>query len=229
MTVLGGLAWLVAKVLRLQPPLSNAFIMAIMFTNSGNFGLPLNLFAFGQEGMDTALVFFVTSALLVNSFGVYVASRGKAGAGRAMLNVLKAPMLWAALTGFLVNLLGWSVPETIDKAVQLAGQGAVPIMLLLLGMQLARTSLNENKRAIAAATVVKLAVAPLVALAITVILGMQGLSRQVGILEASMPTAVTTTILTTEYDAAPRFAASMVFVSTLLSLVSLTLLLVWLR
>jgi len=226
---MGVLAWLVSRIMHLQAPLSNAFMLVIMFTNGGNFGLPLNLFAFGQEGMDTALVFFVVSALLINSVGVFVASRGKAGAGKALLNVLRAPVLWAALAGVMVNLSGWAVPETVDKALQLVSQGAVPVMLLVLGMQLARISLNEHKRAIAVATVVKLVAAPALAYGLALLLGMQGINRQVGIVEASMPTAVTTTILATEFDTAPRFAASVVFVSTLLSLISLTLLLSWLR
>lgn len=228
MTVQGVLAWLVARALRLQPPLSNSFLLVAMFTNCGNFGLPLNLFAFGQAGMDRALVFFVVNALLVNSVGVYIASRGRAGVRKALLNVLRTPLLWAGLAGFLVNLCGLALPEPVAKAVELAGQGAVPVMLLILGMQLARISLNESRRAIAVATTLKLAVAPLLAIGLAAILGMQGLARQVGIMEASMPTAVTATILATEFDTAPRFAAGVVFVSTLLSLVSLTLLLGWL-
>lgn len=225
---LGALAWLVARMLRLQPPLSNAFVLVVMFTNGGNYGLPLNLFAFGQPGMDIALVYFVTSGLLINSVGVFVASSGRAGVGKALLNMLGAPLLWAGLAGFLVNLFGVTLPETITRAVDVAGQGAVPIMLLVLGMQLGRISLDENPVAIGAATLLKLALAPLLAWGVTILLSMHGLARQVGIIEASMPTAVMTTIIATQYDTAPGFTASVVFVSTLLSLVSLTLLLAWL-
>lgn len=226
--VQGALAGLVGWALRLEPPLRSSFLLVAMFTNCGNFGLPLNLFAFGQVGMDTALVFFVVSALLVNSVGVYIASRGRAGVRKALLNVLRTPLLWAGLAGFLVNLCGLTLPETVTKAVQLAGQGAVPVMLLVLGMQLARVSLNEHKGGIAAALLLKLVLAPLVAVGLAALLGMRGLVRQVGILEASMPSAVTATILATEFDTVPRFVAGVVFLSTLLSLISLTLLLGWL-
>jgi len=226
--VQGALAWLVGRALRLESPLQSSFLLVAMFTNCGNFGLPLNLFAFGQAGMDTALVFFVVSSLLVNSVGVYIASRGRAGVRRALLNVLRTPLLWSGLAGFLVNLCAVTLPETVVRAVQLAGQGAVPVMLLVLGMQLARVALNEHKSAMAAALLLKLVLAPLVAVGLATLLGMRGLVRQVGILEASMPTAVTATILATEFDAAPHFAAGVVFLSTLLSLVSLTLLLGWL-
>ena len=116
----------------------------------------------------------------------------------------------------------------MGRAVELVGSGAVPVMLLILGIQLSRLSLADSRRAIADATLLRLAVAPVLAMGIAVLLGMQGVVRQVGILEASMPAAMTATILAAEFDAAPRFAAGAVFSTTLASLVSLMTLLVWL-
>ena len=66
-------------------------------------------------------------------------------------------------------------------------------------------------------------------LAATLLLGLTGAARQAAILQASMPAAVITTVLALEFDAAPAFVTSVVFVSTLLSPLTLTLLIAYLR
>ena len=222
------LAWLVGHLLHLEAPVSNAFLLVSVISNCGNLGLPLSLFAFGQEGLDLALVYTMISLLLLSSVGVYVASRGRSGSWESLLSVVKAPVVWVAVLAMLVNLSGRDVPEFVGNPIELVGSGALPVMLLILGIQLSRLSLAESKRAIAAATFLRLAAAPVLAVALAAFLGMQGVARQVGILQASMPAAVMATILAAEFDAAPRFAAGTVLTSTLLSLVSLTALLVWL-
>jgi hypothetical protein len=222
---MGLLSWAAAKALRLSRAMESAFLLTTLFINSGNYGLPVNLFAFGQAGLERAAVFFTASALLTNSVGVYLASRGRASGLDALRNVFKVPVVYGALAGFVVNLATIPVPEPIAKAVDLAGGASVPLMLLLVGMQLARTSLVGELKVIGLATFVRLVVAPAVALVLAAGLGLTGVTRQACITEASMPTAVTTTILATEFEAEPQFVAGVVFVSTLASIITLTLLL----
>jgi predicted permease len=138
---------------------------------------------------------------------------------------LYVPLVYAVIIGVLVRLLRWQLPTAILKATQLAGQATVPILLLLLGMQLARTEVNQAWRPVGWAVLVKLVASPLLALGLLSLLGLRGLAWQVGLVQAGTPTAVTVTILAGEYDAKPRFVATVVFVSTLLSLVTVTFIL----
>jgi predicted permease len=222
---MGLLSWAVTKALRFSRAMESAFLLTTLFINSGNYGLPINLFAFGQAGLERATVFFTASALLTNSIGVYLASRGQASGLDALRNVFKVPIVYGALAGFVVNLATIPVPEPVAKAVDLVGGASVPLMLLLVGMQLARTSLVGELKVIGLATFVRLVVAPAVALVLAAWLGLTGVTRQACITEASMPTAVMTTILATEFEAEPQFVAGVVFVSTLVSIITLTLLL----
>jgi predicted permease len=222
---MGLLSWAVTKALRFSRAMESAFLLTTLFVNSGNYGLPINLFAFGQAGLERATVFFTASALLTNSIGVYLASRGQASGLDALRNVFKVPIVYGALAGFVVNLATIPVPEPVAKAVDLVGGASVPLMLLLVGMQLARTSLVGELKVIGLATFVRLVVAPAVALVLAAWLGLTGVTRQACITEASMPTAVMTTILATEFEAEPQFVAGVVFVSTLVSIITLTLLL----
>ena len=111
-----------ARLLRLQPPLSGAFLLVSVFSNCGNLGLPLSLFAFGQEGLDLALVYTMISLLLVNSVGVYVASRGRSGTREALLSVVRAPVVWAALLAVLVNLSGLRCAGSRGESRRARGQ-----------------------------------------------------------------------------------------------------------
>ena len=222
---MGLFSWAVTRALRFGRAMESAFLLATLFTNAGNYGLSVNLFAFGQVGLERAAIFFTVSALLNHSVGVYLASRGQASGLAALCNVFKVPVVYGVLASFVVNLVAITVPEPVAKAVNLLGGASVPLMLLLVGIQLARISLASELKVIGLATFVRLVVAPAVALVLAAWLGLTGVTRQACVTEASMPTAVTTTILATEFEAKPQFVASVVFVSTLASVITLTLLL----
>ena len=208
---MGLLSWAVARALRFSRAVESAFLLTTLFVNAGNYGLSVNLFAFGQAGLERAAIFFTASALLTSSVGVYLASRGQASGLDALRSVFKVPIVYGALAGFVVNLAAITVPEPVAKAVDLLGEASVPSMLLLVGAQLARTSLAGELKVIGLATFVRLVVAPAVALVLAVWLNLTEVTRQVCVTEASMPTAVMTIILATEFEARPQFVAGVVF------------------
>ena len=101
-------------------------------------------------------------------------------------------------------------------------------MLVLLGMQLRTMTPRREDAVLWRSVAIRLVAAPLVALALCRVLGVVGVERQVFILQAAMPTAVVTTVLATEFAAAPRLVAAAVLVSTLASMFTVSLVLVWL-
>jgi predicted permease len=227
--IMALLGWSLSRALRFNHCRETAFLLTICFVNAGNYGLPVTLFAFGQEGMERAAVYFVFSSLFTNTLGVYIASRGKNGSTAALLAILKMPIAWAAVLGFAVNALGWTAPEPLFKALELLGRAAVPGMLILLGIQLSRTHLAGQAADIALATIMRIGIAPLIALPMAYLTGLTGVTRQACILEASTPTAVMTSILSLEFQADSAFVAGVIFTSTLASVLSLTLLISFLR
>ena len=218
-----GALW--ARLLRYEPALASAFTLGALGTNAGNYGLAVTLFAFGQQGLQQALVYFMVSAVLTGTLGVYIAARGRASAAQALRNILHVPLVYAVIVAVAVRLFHWQVPPAILKATQLAGQAAVPVLLLLLGIQLARTETNQAWGPVGWAVLIKLIVSPLLALGLLSLLRVTGLAWQVGVVQAGTPAAVTLTILANEFDAKPRFVATVVLVSTLVSLVTMTFIL----
>lgn len=225
----GLIAWTLARLLRFDRVTSAAFVLCAIAGNTGNYGLPANQFAFGDAALEPAVIYYAVSTLVLSTVGIYVAASGRHTARQALRNVLSVPLAYAGVAGLLVWATGLTVPLPVERFTSLAGQAAIPVMLIILGMQLAAVQLRDDLGRVTLAAVTKLASGPLLGVFFAGLLGLSGITRQAAIVEASVPTAVMAIVLATEYDTAPRFTASVVMVSTLLSLVTVTLVLVYLR
>jgi predicted permease len=187
------------------------------------------LFAFGKEALAFASVYFVTSAVLIYSAGILVAASGRGSVGMAVGRLFRVPAVYAVIAAIVVLATGAAVPVAIMRPVKLLSDAAIPVMLLVLGMQLERAGAPKNPWAVAAAVVLSLVVAPIIAFGLTAALGLEGAARQAAIIEASMPAAVITTVLALEFDLDAGFATNVVFFTTLLSPLTLVLLIAYLQ
>jgi len=224
--VMGVLGWLVARVLRLDPQTLAGFVLVCMFVNGGNYGLGVNQRAFGDEGLARAVIYFTTSTILVYTLGVSIAA-GNDGSGwrGAVRRVFQVPPIYAVIAAFLVRALAINPAhpalEPWLAGIEIAGRAAIPTMLVILGMQLAQTSLADNLQPALAASGLRLVVAPAIAWIVAGLIGLSGVARQASITEASMPAAVINIILATEYRAAPAVVTGAVLLSTLISPITL--------
>jgi len=223
--ILWFIATILAGLLKLGRQEKSAFLLSSIFMNTGNYGLPVLLFAFGQVGLQMGVIYFIGSAVILNTLGIFLAARGRAGIRASLRRVFSVPMVYAVVLALLFNLAGIELPKVVLRSTQLLGDATVPIMELLLGMQLARTSLQREWCLTLLASFVRLVVAAGVAFVLAGLLGLQGVARQACIVQASTPTAITTTILATEFDDRPEFVTSIVFLTTLASVVTMTVLL----
>ena len=202
-----------------------AIILTSAVSNNGNMGIPISYFAFGDIGLALGTLYYVVTSFLSNTVGVAVASAGKASIGKALLKSLQVPMLYAAFLGLLLNQTGVAVPVTLYRAVDLLANAAIPGMLVLLGIQLRSAPLREGQAVIWRSTFVRLIGGPILAAGLCLLFSITGVERDVVILQASMPTAVMSAVLATEFDAAPQLVATVIFVSTLLSMITLSVVL----
>jgi malate permease and related proteins len=225
----GVAAWLVASLLRLERAIATAFVMVVTFSNTGNFGLSAILLAFGQEALARGTVYFVISATLMYTLGVFLASAGKQTALAALKGVLRVPTVYAVAVAGLLILARVRVPEPLTVSIQMLADAALPVMMLVLGMQFERVRRIERPGLVVAASVLTLVVSPLLAFALADAIGLAGAARQASVLEASMPAAIMTTVIALEYDAAPAFVTGVVFITTLLSPITVTLVIAMLR
>lgn len=226
--LIGLLAWIAGRLFHFERRLLVAVMLAVMFGNSGNYGLSLNLFAFGKAALPYASLYFVVVLLLMYTLGVFLASLGSGGGKAALLGLLKVPAVYATLAALLVNQLGWALPLPIDRTVTLLGDATIPTLMVLMGAQLYHSQWNGQFLALGLANSMRLVVAPFMAIGLATLFGLTGTAFQAGVAQSSMPTAVVMTILATEYNVEPSFVSSVVFTSTLLSPLTVTPLLAYL-
>ena len=122
--------WLVTRAARLE---TRTYTAPLIFGNTGNLGLPLALFAFGEIGLDYAVVVFAVMAIWSFTYGIWLVS-----GGGSMLKVLKEPLVGATVLGGLFLWQGWQTPTFVTNTLTLCGQMAIPLMLITLGVAVAR-------------------------------------------------------------------------------------------
>lgn len=224
----GAAVGLLARWLRWERTLVAALVLVVALPNSGNYGLSVALFAFGEAGLAQASVFFVMSAVLTFTLGVFVASLGRASLAEATLGLMKVPAIWAVVLALVIMKMDLGLPLPVARTVGLFSQASIPSFLVLLGMQLHGNGWRGPLRPLALAASARLLLSPLIAIVIVPVLGLEGVARQAGVLQTAMPSAIITIVLATEYDVEPKFVTSAVFVTTLLSPLTVTPLLAYL-
>ncbi len=189
------------------------------FGNTGNIGLPVALFAFGQAGFDFAVVIFAVMAIMSFTFGVWVVA-----GGGSPVTALKEPLVWGAVLGIVFMLTGWTVPDWMGNTLDMIGQIAIPLMLVTLGVAISRLQPRSLGRAVWMSAL-KLVICVSVPLGVGLWFGLPRLALGVLVLQVATPVAVTSYMLATKYRAKADEVAGLVMVSTLISVVAIPVIL----
>lgn len=210
MLLTGLVAWGVAHFARTSP---RTLVPVVMFTNSGNMGLPLALLAFGPEGLAAAVALFSLSNLLHFSIGARVTS-----AGASTRDLLLSPLMIASALGFASAVSGVRPPDMVFSGLKLLGDAMVPLMLFALGVRLTQLRRRDVPRGLLGAFA-----RPLVGLAVALplawALGLEGMARAQLVLFAALPPAVMQYLLAERYGQEPERVAAMILLGNALAVV----------
>ncbi|MGD8605036.1 MAG: AEC family transporter [Anaerolineales bacterium] len=216
------LGWLIGSIARLPSQLTASLILTSAFMNAGNYGLSLNHFAFGAEGLAWASVYFMASAVMTSSLGVYVAQAGKMSPGKALIGILKVPLVWAIPVAVIIRAFEVEIPLGLWRPIEVLSDATIPMLLLLLGMRIAQSGLPTRLPLLGLAVGLRLVVGPALAWLAGSMIGLEGLTAKVAVVESAMPTAVLTTVVAAEFDLEPEFVTGVVLATTLLSPLTVT-------
>lgn len=198
------------------------YLAPLVFGNTGNIGMPLALFAFGQDGLGYAVVVFAVMAIGSFTFGIWVVT-----GGGSLAKVIKEPIVAATILGGIFLSQGWETPRVLTNTLELIGQIAIPIMLITLGVAVARLHPGRLGRALIL-SLAKAAVCVAAGLGIGMAFGLSGMALAVLTVQLATPVAVTSYMLAVKYGADEDAVAGLVVVSTLLSVGLVPLLLAFL-
>ena len=168
--IVGLIAWAGGRLLKLDRKMQAALLITTMFMNAGNYGLPLARFVFGEQALAYASLYFVSMVMLSYTLGVVIVSMGSMSLTKSLLNLTKIPTIYALVFALLLIETGRQLPLPLDRVIGLLGDAAIPMMLILLGIQLQRVSWRGAFKPVVLATVIKLVVSPLVAIGINLVL-----------------------------------------------------------
>ncbi len=202
------------------------YLPSMMYSNVGNMGLPLCLFAFGNEGLALALGFFITFSLINMSLGVAVLCRTTGGIKERVFEFMRQPIIYAIIIGLLLLITHSKLPLWIGNSVDLLGGLSIPLMLLTLGVSLTSLHVAAWKRALSYA-LFRILGGFCIAFMVATMFNLADTARGVTLIQSSMPVAVINYLLAQHYDRSPNEVAGMVVLSTLLSFVLLPFLLVF--
>lgn len=208
----GLLAWPVARLMGFN---IKTFLPPMMFSNSGNIGLPLALFAFGEKALPAAVMLFVVENTLHFSVGMKMINRKI-----SLLNIIKIPMVLAAILGLSFSLTGWQLPVAISTSIEMLGQVAVPLMLFSLGVRLTSVDLQDWRIGIAGAIICP-ATGILLVLLISPFLTLSDLQFGQLLIFGALPPAVLNFMVAEKYQQEPRKVASIVLLGNLGSLIAI--------
>ncbi len=206
-------------ILKLRRLSFSTYLAPLVFGNTGNLGLPLAMFAFGDAGLSYAVVVFAVMAILSFTIGVWVVS-----GGGSLLRVVKEPMVAGTVLGALFLWQGWSTPIFLTNALELIGQMAIPIMLITLGVAVARLETRAMSQAVWL-SVLKAVICAGAAWLAARWFGLAPIPTAVLIVQISTPVAVTSYLLAEKYGDDAQPVAGMVVASTILSVITLPLIL----
>lgn len=198
------------------------FLAPLIFGNTGNLGMPLALFAYGETGLGYAVVIFAISGMIQFTYGIWLVS-----GGGSLIKLIQEPLVPATLLGALFLWQGWETPSFLTNALELIGQMAIPLMLITLGVAVGRLQIGSLGRPVLLSAA-KMIICAGCGVAAGLWFDLEPTAFGVLVLQVATPVAVTSYMLAEKYGADGGSVAGLVVVSTLMSIVSLPVLLAFL-
>ncbi|MET3657948.1 MULTISPECIES: AEC family transporter [Sporosarcina] len=231
-TILLIVVWITAISMKATRSELSAMILGGVFMNSGNYGAPVVLFAFGAVGFDYAVIMMVFQSLLMNTVGIFFAAMGgeeKSTLRQSAQRVIRMPLMYAAFLGIGLQLVSVSIPTAVMEAVSLIADASIPTVMLVLGMQLAAISRKRVAyRYVSAVSIIRMVASPLIAVGILYFMPVNDLLKAVVIVQASMPAAANTTMLALQFGTEPDLVSFTTFFTTLISIITIPVILFFL-
>ena len=202
----GLLIWPLCKLLNIAP---KTFLPPMMFSNSGNLGLPLILLAFGEHALPAAVVLFIVEMTLHFTVGIYMMNPRT-----NPLQLLRMPIIIATIAGLGWSSLELSMPAGIGTALDMLGQISIPLLLFTLGVRLIDVDFSAWRIGVLGAVICP-AIGILIALGLQPLLQLSETQYAYLLLFGALPPAVLNYIVAEQYNQEPKQVASIVLIGNI--------------
>lgn len=203
----------------------SAILLGALFPNSGNYGAPVMLFALGAVAFDYAIVLMVLHGFIISTVGIFIASFGGGATisvKDAIISIFRIPVIYGAIAGVVFQLVNITIDEKLMEIIQMTGNASIPVVMLILGMQLAQIKKeNFELRNINAVVIIRMIISPVVAMILVMFMPVDETMKMVFIILNAMPVAANSTMLAVQFNVKPNLVSFSTLVTTLLSLLTI--------
>ncbi|MDO9303785.1 MAG: AEC family transporter [Sulfuricurvum sp.] len=193
--------------------------VAALIGNTGNLGIPLGIALFGEDSVPYLTLINLVNVFVVYTIGVFYYSRGEFSVRQSLLNIVKLPVLWAAMVAIALNLAGYHPSVAVDKTLMMGAYASMTMQLVLFGIYLYGIKLTQiNLRLTAWVNGTKFILIPVIAFAVLGMVEMSPMVKGILFLELIVPLAVANVNLASLYNCSPHSVTVQVFVTSVLFL-----------
>ncbi|WP_296873949.1 AEC family transporter [uncultured Methanobrevibacter sp.] len=219
--VTGIVSYFILRQFKLDDITLWSVLVTVMIANTAFMGYPVTLGIFGQEGflraifcdIATLCIFLILSFILILKFGGTVKT--------AVRKITFFPPLWAVILGLTFNFLNIPIGPVIDNTINYLGQGAIPLIMIALGLSIDFSAIKRSKNMIAFTSVMKLLFFPCIAFLVATQLGLVDLQFKISIIEAAMPSGMMSLLLAITYKLDYEMTSDCILINTVISLITL--------
>lgn len=206
------------KLFQDQKEYSIATVAAII-GNTGNLGIPLNIAIFGEESIPYTTVINLMNVFIVYTVGVYYYSRGNFDVKTSLTNIIKLPILWAAMVAIVLSVYGYKPSDEIMKILMMGAYASIVMQLLLFGIYLYGTKISEISKTLTLWVMgVKFLFLPAVAFVVLSFVTLDSMIKGIIFIEILVPLAIANVNFASLYECKPKIVTALVFISSLLFL-----------
>lgn len=206
------------KLFQDQKEYSIATVAAII-GNTGNLGIPLNIAIFGEESIPYTTVINLMNVFVVYTVGVYYYSRGNFDVKTSLTNIIKLPILWAAMLAIILSIYGYKPSEEIMKTLMMGAYASIVMQLLLFGIYLYGTKISEISKTLTLWVMgIKFLFLPAVAFVVLSFVTLDSMIKGIIFIEILVPLAIANVNFASLYECKPKIVTALVFISSLLFL-----------
>ncbi|CAI6146632.1 MAG TPA: transporter [Sulfurimonas sp.] len=193
--------------------------VAAVIGNTGNLGIPINIAIFGEESIPYTTVVNLVNVFVVYTIGVYYYSRGTYDVKTSLKNIIKLPILWAAIVAILLSVYQVQIHSSIMNMLMMGAYASMTMQLFLFGIYLYGTKIKEiSKRLLLWVITLKFIVLPITAFSVLLYVDLEPMVKGIVFVELMMPLAIANVNMASLYDCKPRLVTALTFVSSVLFL-----------
>lgn len=193
--------------------------VAALIGNTGNLGIPLGIAIFGEASIPYTTLINLANVFVVYTVGVFYYSRGEFSVKESLYNILKLPILWAAIAAIGLNLIGYTPSVAVDKTLMMGAYASMTLQLVLFGIYLYGIK-TETIRPLLTLWVngAKFVAIPMLAWVVLSFFTLEPMVKGILFLELLVPLAVANVNLASLYNCTPQTVTAQVFITSVLFL-----------